>query len=366
MPSTDVRSQPLAFELDDGGERNPQWDGFVANSPGGHHVQASGWARVKATVGWGGARLIMRRQDEIVGGCQLLWRTLGGVVRVAYVPRGPLVTDDRPEAAGALLDELERTARRLRVAYLKVQPPVDRRELEELLARRGYQRSRLDVGPAASVRLDLSRPSEELLASMSQRIRRNIRQSEREGLTVRPGDRDDLPAFCEIIDATARRQGFENYPRAYWERFWDEFAPAGGLRLFVTELHGRVLSALLLIGFGDTVIFKMGGWTGERTKARPNESMHWAGIQWAQSAGYRYYDLEGIKLDVARALRAGTDPGEVEGVDAFKISMGGEITEYPGTYDAVLKPVRGRVARWGAGREFDHPLVQLILGRRSR
>src|SRR5262245_60092182 len=87
--------------------------------------------------------------------------------------------------------------------------------------------------------------------------------------------------FFEILQRTAERQKFDNYPLEYWTHVWDEFAPGGCAQLFLTEFKGRVMSAILLIGYGDTVICKMGGWTGERTKARPNEAMHWAGIQWA-------------------------------------------------------------------------------------
>jgi lipid II:glycine glycyltransferase (peptidoglycan interpeptide bridge formation enzyme) len=154
---------------------------------------------------------------------------------------------------------------------------------------------------------------------MAPSIRRNIRKSEREGLTIRAGRRNDLPMFFEILQRTAERQKFDNYPLEYWTHVWDEFAPGGWAQLFLTEFKGRVMSAILLIGYGDTVICKMGGWTGERTKARPNEAMHWAGIQWARSSGYRYYDLEGIPATVARAVLAGEPPPEPEGLAAFKV-----------------------------------------------
>jgi peptidoglycan pentaglycine glycine transferase (the first glycine) len=349
--------------VSDEGEANPEWDCFVANAPGGHHIQTSMWARVKATAGWRANRLVLRRSGEIVGGCQLLWQSLGGLVRVAYVSRGPLVALDQPGELKALLDALEETARRKKLTYLKMQPPTDRHDLERVLEGRGFYRSPLDTSPIASVRIDLHRSPEQLLAAMAPRIRRNIRQSEREDLTIRAGGRDDLPKFFEILQQTAERQRFNNYPLDYWTRVWDEFAPGGWARLFFAELKGRVISAILLIGYGDTVIYKIGGWTGERTKARPNESMHWAAMQWARASGYHYYDLEGIPLTVARAILAGDSQTGVEGVAAFKLNLGGKVVVYPGTYDALFQPMRALLAQWLNNR--GHWLVRFLVGRRA-
>jgi lipid II:glycine glycyltransferase (peptidoglycan interpeptide bridge formation enzyme) len=348
----------------DRAEVNLEWDRALATIAGAHHVQSSAWARVKATARWRATRIVVYREDEIVGGCQLLWRELGKVVRVAYVPRGPVVRRGDVEALDALFAELGGEARALRLTYLKLQPPVDRHDVAVSLERRGFGRSALEVGPAASVRIDLGPSEAELLAAMHSRVRRNLRQSDREGLTVRVGERGDLATFVEIIDHTAQRQGFENYPQEYWTKVWDEFAPGGHTRLLITEHDGRPQSAILLIGFGDTVIYKMGGWTGERTKARPNESMHWAAIRWAREAGYRYYDLEGIEPWIARAVLAGEEP-EIGGVESFKLSLGGDVVLYPGTYDALYRPVRARVARWAGTHGSGHPVVRKVVGRVS-
>jgi lipid II:glycine glycyltransferase (peptidoglycan interpeptide bridge formation enzyme) len=101
------------------------------------------WARVKATAGWHANRLILRRSGEIVGSCQLLWRSVGGLVRLAYVSRGPLVRRDRPAELEALLDGLEEKARRKKLTCLKIQPPTDRHDFERVLERRGFHRSKL-------------------------------------------------------------------------------------------------------------------------------------------------------------------------------------------------------------------------------
>src|SRR4051812_15857073 len=358
--------RPALEVVRDEAQASPQWDAFASIAPGGHHVQTTMWAAVKAISGWRATRLLVREEGEIVAGCQLLWRSVGRVVRVAYIPRGPLAPADRPDVLAKLLEALDVEAHDRGLAYVKLQPPVDRHDMPAVLQQRGFHRSSLEVGPSASVRVDLTPEPDQLLAAMASRIRRNVRQSERKGLTVRDGGPDDLPAFIEILVRTAERQGFETYPPEYWHRLWEAFAPGGWASLLVTELDGRVLSGLLLVGYGDTVIYKMGGWTGERTKARPNESMHWVGIQWAREAGYRYYDLEGILPEIAEALIAGREPAEeITGVTAFKLSLGGDPVLYPNTYDKLYQPLRARAAQWAAGRGSSSRLVRMVVGRRG-
>ena len=75
----------VAHETED-----PAWDTFLAETPGGHHVQTSLWAQVRAAAGWRAVRVVARRGDGIVAGAQVLIRPLPLVGAIGYVPRGPL------------------------------------------------------------------------------------------------------------------------------------------------------------------------------------------------------------------------------------------------------------------------------------
>src|SRR5437016_5411703 len=99
------------------------WDAFVAAAPGGGHLQSSLWARVKATEGWRSLRVTVPAAGDPAAGAQLLVRDVRGLGAIAYAPRAPL-TVGGDAAADALLDELLRTARAQRLAYLKLQPPA--------------------------------------------------------------------------------------------------------------------------------------------------------------------------------------------------------------------------------------------------
>jgi len=52
--------------------------------------------------------------------------------------------------------------------------------------------------------------------------------------------------------------------------------------LLLADYKGEILSSILLLAFGDTVSYKMGGWSGERRDVRPNELLHWTAMRWAR------------------------------------------------------------------------------------
>jgi len=111
-----------------------------------------------------------------------------------------------------------------------------------------------------------------------------------------------------------------------------------------------VLSALLILAYGEGAMYKMGGWSGEPRSIHPNELAHWNAILWARERGYRYYDFEGISPKYARALHAGLDPAPPARGDArFKLGFGGEVALLPGTYDRAYRPLRAGAMRAAAG-----------------
>jgi len=135
----------------------------------------------------------------------------------------------------------------------------------------------------------------------------------------------------------------------------------------LAEHDGAALSGAVVVGYGDTVIYKMGVWSGERSRLHPNELMHWRAMQWARERGYRYYDLEGISEPVARAIVAGSELPEDgrRGTTHFKLGMGGEVALYPGAYDRSFHPLLVWPARVVAPRLGRFRSVHRLVGREA-
>ena len=142
-------------------------------------------------------------------------------------------------------------------------------------------------------------------------------------------------------------------------------APAASVRVELDAHHDDALSAALVIAFGDTVLYKIGARGGARDSAPgANELVHWTAIRWAHSAGYRYYDLEGIPVELARAMLAGGRATPADGVAYFKLGFGGKPVMYPGTYDLAYGRLVGpAVARLLPSAERYRKVVHRISGR---
>jgi peptidoglycan pentaglycine glycine transferase (the first glycine) len=329
---------------------DPEWDAFVDRAPGGHHLQTSLWANVKATQGWRPIRTRLQRDGELVGGFQLLLHSLP-VGTIAYCPRGPVMADLDQTALGIVLDALASVALRHRILYVKVQPPAGRGDIEHALRERGFAISDLPTAPVATVMVDVRRTPEELLAGMRANSRRCARKAIRDRIEVRPAGDTGLAAFARIIARASERHGYDPYPVDYYAEILRQFGPRA--ELLLAERGGEALSGLLLIGYGDSVICKACAWSGEhRGIITPNELIHWRAMQWARDHGYRYYDLEGIEESVARAILAGEGVPERGRRTAthFKLGLGGEVTVFPRSYDRSFHRLLAWPARLVAPR----------------
>jgi lipid II:glycine glycyltransferase (peptidoglycan interpeptide bridge formation enzyme) len=340
-----------------------EWDHFVAAAVGGAYQQSSMWAEIKATLGWRCARLVLRGPEGIVAGCQVLLRPVPWLGAIAYVPRGPLVAGHDPRALEFLLEALDELALQERILYLKLQPPPGRGDIAAALPARGFVSSELEIAPTVTVRVDLRRSPEALLGAMRRNARTNIRKAQRLGVRIREGGEPDLGAFTRLVEATARRQGFSAHPPAYYERIWRTFAARGHARLLVAEHDGVALSSNLLLGYGDSTVYKAGGWSGARGNIRPNELLHWTGMQWGRARGHRYYDFEGVERSIGQALLSEHPPDlTTDGVTTFKLGFGGEVTAFPGTYDRAYRPLAGALRRVAPRLDRLTPLAQRALG----
>lgn len=328
----------VAGDLED-----PEWDTFVVEAAGGHYTQTSLWAQLKASLSWRTIRIKARNGGRIVGGAQVLIRAAPLVGSVGYVTKGPLLSVSDVRLEDVIMEQIHRVREEYRIGYLVIQPPNNGQGLSVRMPTWGFSESLLAFAPApyTTVRIDLERSTEDIQARMRSKTRYNIRLAGRRGIKVREGTEQDLSDFYRTLCATRERQGFVEYSEDYWNRFYRLFGARGYAKLFLSEYEGKVVSSVLLASFGDTVVYKKGGWMGSHKNLHPNELLHWEAIQWAKRQGYRYYDFEGILPDAAKAIQhEGSIPKAYLGtVTWFKVGFGGEVALYPGPFDYFNSPV---------------------------
>jgi lipid II:glycine glycyltransferase (peptidoglycan interpeptide bridge formation enzyme) len=332
----------VSYDLED-----PDWDLFLGETPGGHHVQSSLWAQLKATLGWDSIRLLMTEGDQLMAGAQILTKSIPILGKIGYIPKGPVFkkTDDR--IGKRLIDEIHLIAKKRGIGYLLIQPPPDHPFIIHDLIEHDFHPTSIYVAPTATVLIDLSSNEDEILSQMKSQTRRNILRSQRSGLLIREGNRSDLTDFYKLLSVTGKRGNFSHYQEEYFEEMYRIFHPHRAIKLLVAEVVDDIVSMILLITFGDIASCKFAAWSGNHGDYRPNEGIHWAGMQWAKSQGYQFYDFEGIDECVAKLILNGEKiPKTMRSTtNRFKLGFKGKIQLSPHAYDHVYNPLLSFVYR---------------------
>src|SRR5689334_6594194 len=178
MNQTDYNVQ-VSSELED-----PEWDTFVAKIPGGHHLQTSLWAQLKASLGWRTFRITVHRQRSIIGGAQLLIRPAPLIGSLGYVTKGPLLGLDDVILEDLIMNHIHQVCKANNIRYLIVQPPNNRQDMSTRMSNWGFSESLLPITPApyTTLLIDLRRDLKDILDKMRAATRRNIRLAERRGI----------------------------------------------------------------------------------------------------------------------------------------------------------------------------------------
>lgn len=340
------------------------WEELVGQlSLGSDHVlQSWTWGEVKAAGGWQVERWAVQRGGRRLGAFQLLWRQpiAGAPLRVAYIPKGPLLEWSDDEAAALVLGQIEALSRQRGWLQVKIDPDVaererDGRRLMSLLAQRRWRFSPEQVQFKNTGITDITLPEEALLASFKGKWRYNIRLAERRGLTVRHGGAADLAGFYRLYQETSARDGFLIRPFAYYDGLWRKFLAmqgaegrrtGGALLLAEHPQEDEAVAGLFLLRHGGQALYFNGASSARRRRDMPNYLLQWRAMQWAKAQGCRDYDWWGAPTNPE-------SPGDpLQGVWRFKEGFGARLAVHTGAWDWSPNPALWHGYHWGKSRLF--------------
>jgi peptidoglycan pentaglycine glycine transferase (the first glycine) len=334
-----------------------EWDDFVARHPHGSLLQTTHWASLKSRFGWHSRRVWLRRDGKLVAGAQMLIRSAAlGLIRVAYVPHGPLVDWSDEEQVGVMLNQLDFAAYEQRAGLLKLEPLLWQEEMspadwEGLCQQQGCLANSDTIQPPRTAVVDLRPSEDEILAAMKQKTRYNIRLAEKKGVTVRRGTEDDILIFNRLMQTTGSRNEFGIHEPRYYQTAFELFAPDRAA-LFIAEYDGQPLAAIMTFAHGPRAAYLYGASSDEERQRMPTYAVQWAGIQWARARGCLEYDLWGVPdLPEAELETQFQDRDEgLWGVYRFKRGFGGQVKRTVGTADRVYNQLVYRLYHWRRSR----------------
>jgi len=313
------------------------WDEAAARSPGGHVLQSSAWARIRAQQGW---QPEFVRIGEPLPVALVLWRDVPLFGRFGYCPRGPVIAPGDRDGLAHALDALAALARERRALALKVDPELTPAEAAGPLAHAGYRRGP-DVQPVlATLVIDLAPDAEALLAGLEKDTRWSVRQAARRGVQVlAAGDDEALGHFYELYRLTGRRAGFITRTREYYTLVWRTLIEAGLATLRLAFLGDRPVAGAMTWRCGERELYMYGATNDEGRRSFAAYALLWECIAAAKARGGKMYDLGGIPVDPSRK----DDP--MYGPYLFKKGFGGTRRDWVGAHDLAPAALRYRAFR---------------------
>lgn len=184
-----------------------------------------------------------------------------------------------------------------------------------------------------TVILDLSLSSEDLLASMKKRGRRDVRKSLRnEDLVASEETARAEQVFDELYDLlkeTGDRDGFGIAPKSSYLRMLSSLGPEHA-RLFTVRAHGEPYCWGIVTVNGPRATYYYAASSAAGRKAGAPDLLVWHMTETLRDAGVTTFDLMGIDSERAPQLA---------GVRGFKTKFSEKIAEVPGAWDLPLQPV---------------------------
>ena len=347
------------------------WNALIATFPDPHILQTWLWGQVKMHNGWHPIRLCWNDGEEGYqedGGIQyreldsestdaaalVLERVIkvpgiGAGLRVMYVPKGPLLRDWRnDDLRMRVFDGLEDIAKRRGAIFIKIDPdvrhgkgipgltdsceePVGEQVEADLLAR-GWCFSNEQIQFRNTVLVDLTSSEEDLLASMKQKTRYNVRLATRKGVKIRAGTDEDFGLLYRMYTETADRDGFVIRDESYYRIAWGTFYEQGMADPLIAEVDGEPIAGLVNLRFGKKAWYMYGMSREAHREKMPNYLLQWEAIRRAKAAGCTVYDLWGAPDKFEKS-----DP--MWGVYRFKEGLGGKVVRHIGAWDLPIRPL---------------------------
>lgn len=266
---------------------------------------------------------------------QLLVRHVGPL-RLAYLPRGPVVASSESQAT-ELLEAIDEACAHHRAAILYVEP-------DQLIPTAWIgEGSRFAHGPesfqtARTVKVPLL-DDVDLFTQMRKDTRANLRHAERRGVIVEHWAHSsaEIRTFYELLHETARRNGFGIHSLSYYRDFLHVFGDQA--TLMFARLDGVVTASLIAARCGvEGRSMYAGSSTAHRSRGDA-ALLRLEAMRWARAHGCSVFDLGGIGGGPPTAdSRRDHHGGDLHGLRQFKLGFGGEVVSYPPTLERRYHP----------------------------
>jgi lipid II:glycine glycyltransferase (peptidoglycan interpeptide bridge formation enzyme) len=322
-------------------DKSEGWNDWLAQSRYGDILQSWEWGEVKKGELWTALRVRAVKDDQVVAQAQILTRKMPLGMSLYYLPRGPVLDYESPEAAATLqqlLDWVKDHAAKHRGLMIKLGPAVGVAGVPNVLTmfdQLGLKPSFRSVQAQHTYIVDLRPDEMAIMQSFDKDTRNLVRRSAREGVVVDrfsdAAEHKGLRTFHNLYLAASEHGKFAPRPWSQFSRLWELMAPLGMARVYIASFEDKPLAANMVLRLGDKSYQLWAGSRRDEPKKFAPYALQWATMQDLKADGVASYDMWG---------RAPSDDPKHAwaGLSLFKKGFGGQEVEYVGDFDLPLSP----------------------------
>lgn len=311
------------------------WDVAVAAAPYAQFAQSWAWGEFRRAQGCQIRRYALVDGETWRAAIQMEYRARRFGVGYWFAPRGPvfLFTRTHAERRIAMMTLCEEllNVRDLRrhTLFWRFEPSSELSNPEGLVPL-SFQRTHAQ-NPASTILMDLTLSQDDLIQTMHEKTRYNIRLAARRDVTVRVGSgAKDVDSFLCLMEETARRDRFISHPLSYLAATYYALAVHGMATIRIAEHSGTALAAQMEIAYGDTVTYLYGASSSNSRELMAPYALQWEAICEAKSKGYSTYDFWGANPEFCGSFYF---KPAWQGITRFKRGFGGRPFDFVGTWD---------------------------------
>ncbi|MBI4999498.1 peptidoglycan bridge formation glycyltransferase FemA/FemB family protein [Candidatus Gottesmanbacteria bacterium] len=290
-----------------------------------HPLQSWEWGEFRQKMGVKIIRLGCFKEKSLISGYQLTIHPIPSThYTIGYLPKGPL--PDKP-----MLDALKRIGKSENCLFVKLEPNIaPHPQTHQFLIENGCRLGR-PLFTKYTFQIDLTSSEEQLLATMKEKTRYNVKLAQKHGVIVKE---DNSPAavetYLKLTLETTKRQKFFAHNKRYHELMWQTMQPTGIAHLLTATYQDKILVAWILFLFNNVLYYPYGASSDEDRQVMASNLIMWEAMKWGKAHGAKIFDLWGC---------LGPNPNPRDpwyGFHRFKEGYGGKLVEFIGTYDLVI------------------------------
>ncbi len=309
------------------------------NSPDGGFLQSEEWRKFQENVG--------KKTFNIFNDAfwaNIIEHKLPIVGKYLYISRGPVLKTkiNKKEIENAL-EKLLKLAKKNKAGWIRFEP-CNNKILKNIKNSIKFNivKAPHDMQSRQIFIVDISKNEEELLTEMKSKTRYNIRLAKRKGVVYNSYNFSDekfgkkFDKFLELVEKTASRKGVKFHQKNYYWKMVESI-PEKNLKLYVAEYQGKIITANLILFFGNTATYLHGASADEYKNVMAPFLLQWQIILEVKKNGFTRYDFGGVKTENKKGELMISET-KWRGISKFKLGFS-KITkpfEFPGSYDIIV------------------------------